>query len=135
MLDNLMIRYYFLLILLFIFLFTLISSCAKSSFGKININETSLFDFLKTGKTTKSEVLNIIGEPFGYRENGDRSVMIYLNYRENYFNFLITQFRIEKAYRLSLIFKGKVLQKMLIVKEGLGLDAGIDDQLIQILSK
>ena len=87
------------------------------------------------GKTTVEEVLIQIGEPFGYKERKNRSAIIYLNFNEDYVNLLFTEIRIEKAYRLDLIFQNDILQKAEIKKEGWGFGANIDPQLLQLLAR
>ena len=86
--------------------------------------------FLKWGKTTVQDVLNQVGEPFGYKERKNRSAIIYLNFNEDYVNLLFTEIRIEKAYRLDLVFQNDILQKAEIKKEGWGFGANIDPQLL-----
>ncbi len=59
--------------------------------------------------------------------------MIYVNYLEDYVFLLITEIRIEKAYRLDLVFQNDVLEKAEIKREGWGFGANIDPQLLQLL--
>ena len=87
------------------------------------------------GKTTVEEVSIQIGEPFGYKERKNRSAIIYLNFNEDYVNLLFTEIRIEKAYRLDLVFQNDILQKAEIKKEGWGFGANIDLQLLQLLAR
>ena len=84
---------------------------------------------------TIEDVLENIGEPFGYLEQGDRSAMIYLSYQEEYFNLLFTQIRMEKSHRLDLVFNKYILEKAEIKREGWGFGANIDPQLIQLLAQ
>ena len=51
--------------------------------------------FLKRVKPTVQDVLNQIGEPFGYQERKNRSALIYLNFNEDYVNLLFTEIRTE----------------------------------------
>ena len=97
------------LICIFIVLFS--SGCAKSSTGKVDLSSRTVPGFLRSGTTTIEDVLENIGEPFGYREQRNRSAMIYLSYQEEYFNLLFTQIRIEESYRLDLVFKKKYFRK------------------------
>ena len=46
--------------------------------------------------------------------------MIYVNHHEDYYFLLITELRIEKAYRLDLVFQNEVLEKAEIKREGWG---------------
>ena len=59
--------------------------------------------------------------------------MIYLSFQKDYFNLLFTQIRMEKSYRLDLVFQNNVLQKAEIKKDGWGFGANIDPQLLQLL--
>ena len=61
--------------------------------------------------------------------------MIYFSYQEKYFNLLFTQIRIEESHRLDLVFKKNILEKEEIKKEGWGIGANIDPQLIQLLAQ
>jgi hypothetical protein len=65
--------------------------------------------------------LEQIGEPFGYREQENRSAMIFLDFQEDYVNLLITEIRLEKAYRLDLVFQDDILQKAEIKKRRMGI--------------
>ena len=95
---------FFFLWLIFIFIVVFSSGCAKSSIGKVDLSSRSVSGFLRTGTTTIEDVLENIGEPFGYREQGNRSAMIYLSFQEDYFNLLFTQIRMEESHRLDLVF-------------------------------
>ena len=61
--------------------------------------------------------------------------MIFIDFQEDYVNFLITKILREKAYRLGFVFQDDILQKAEIKKEGWGLGANIDPQLLQLLSR
>ena len=116
-----MIKYFDLLPIICILLIVFTPGCTKSRMGKIDLSGEAAPSFLETGTTTTHDVLEQIGEPFGYREQGDRSAMIFLNFQEDYYNFLFTQFRMEKSYRLDLVFQKNILQKAEIKKRRLGL--------------
>ena len=111
------------------------SGCAKSSTGKVDLSSRSVPEFIRTGTTTKEDILENIGEPFGFREQGNRSAMIYLSFQEEYFNLLFTQIRMEESHRLDLVFNKNILKKAKIKKEGWGFEANIDPQLIQLLAQ
>ena len=111
------------------------SGCAKSSIGKVHLSSRTVPGFLRSGTTTIEDVLENIGEPFGYREQGNLSAMIYLSYQEEYFSLLFTQIRMEEPHRLDLIFNKNILEKAEIKKEGWGFGANIDPQLIQLLAQ
>ena len=121
------------LICIFIIVFS--SGCAKSSTGKVDLSSRTVPVFLRSGTTTIEDVLKNIGEPFGYREQRNRSAMIYLTYQEEYFNLLFTQIRMEESHRLDLVFNKNILEKAEIKKEGWSLGANIDPQLIQLLAQ
>ena len=121
------------LICIFIAMFS--SGCAKSSTGKVDLSSRKLPGFLRSGTTTIEDVLKNIGEPFGFREQGNRSAMIYLSYQEEYFNLLFTQILMEESHRLDLVFNKNILEKAEIKKEGWGIGANIDPQLIQLLAQ
>ena len=121
------------LICIFITMFS--SGCAKSSTGKVDLSSRKLPGFLKSGTATIEDVLKNIREPFGYREQGNRSAMIYLSYQEEYFSLIFTQIRMEESHRLDLIFNKNILEKAEIKKEGWGFGANIDSQLIQLLAQ
>ena len=112
-----------------------LSGCAKTRIGKVDLSDNKIPTFLQVGETTIRDVLENIGEPFGYRERGNRSAMIYLNYLENYVFFLVGDFRTEKAYRLDLVFQNEILEKAEIKREGWGFGANIDPQLLQLLAR
>ena len=116
------------LICIFIAMFS--SGCAKSSTGKVDLSSRKLPGFLRSGTTTIEDVLKNIGEPFGFREQGNRSAMIYLSYQEEYFNLLFTQIRMEESHRLDLVFNKIILEKAEIKKEGWSIGENIDPQLI-----
>ena len=107
------------LICIFIVVFS--SGCAKSSTGKVDLSNQSAPGFLRTGSTTMEDVLENIGEPFGYREQGNHVAMVYLSFKEEYFNLLYTQIQMEESHRLDLVFNKNILEKAEIKKEGWGL--------------
>ena len=121
------------LICIFIAMFS--SGCAKSSTGKVDLSSRKLPGFLRSGTTTIEDVLKNIGEPFGYREQGNRSAMIYLSFQEEYFNLLFTQIRMEESHRLDLVFNKDILEKAEIKKQGWSFGANIDPQLIKLLAQ
>ena len=134
-LDKNMFKSVLFLWLICIFIVVFSSGCAKSSTGKVDLSSRTVPGFLRSGTTTIEDVLENIGEPFGYREQGNRSAMIYLSYQEEYFNLFLTQIRIEESHRLDLVFNKNILEKAEIKKEGWGIGANIDPQLIQLLAQ
>ena len=119
------------IVLFFVFL----GGCSQTKLGKVDLSSGTPPNLLEMGKTTVEEVLIQIGEPFGYKERKNRSAIIYLNFNEDYVNLLFTEIRIEKAYRLDLVFQNDILQKAEIKKEGWGFGANIDPQLLQLLAR
>ena len=101
----------------------------------MELSDEKLPNFLKVGTTRAQEVLEQIGEPFGNREQENRSAMIFIDFQEDYVNLLITKIRREKAYRLDLVFQDDILQKAEIKKEGWGFGANMDPQLLQLLAR
>ena len=77
---------YFLLPINGILLFMLLVGCAKTRIGKVELSDEKLPNFLKVGTTRAQEVLEQIGEPFGNREQENRSAMIFIDFQEDYFN-------------------------------------------------
>ena len=115
--------------------FVFLGACSQTKLGKVDLSSGTPPNFLEAGKTTIEEVLIQIGEPFGYQEHKNSSAIIYLNFNEDYVNLLFTEIRIEKAYRLDLVFQNDILQKAEIKKEGWGFGANIDPQLLQLLAR
>ena len=63
------------------------------------------------------------------------SVSTFGKFQADYVNLLITDIRLEKAYRLDLVFQDDILQKAEIKKEGWGFGANMDPQLLQLLAR
>ena len=80
--DKRMLKSALFLWLNFIIFVVFSSGCAKYSTGKVDLSSRTVPVFLRSGTTTIEDVLENIGEPFGYREQGNRSAMIYLSYQE-----------------------------------------------------
>ena len=99
----------------------------------MEVSDKTLPNFLTVGTTRAQEVLEQIGEPFGNREQKNRSKMIFIDFQEDYVNLLITEIQREKVYRLDLVFQDDILQKAEIKKEGWEFGANIDPQLLQLL--
>ena len=120
-----MIRFTSFLIAVAIGLLT--SGCASTHMGKIDFSDGNVPSFLKVGETTEHEVLEKIGEPVGYRANGDQSNMMFVSYDEYYIFFLVGDFRKEEAHRMDLVFVEGVLTKADIKREGMGRGVNVDD--------
>ena len=133
--DKNMFKSVLFLWLSFIFIVVISSGCAKSSTGKVDLSSRTAPGFLRSGTTIIEDVLENIGEPFGYREQGNCSAIIYLSCKEEYFSLLFTQIRMEESHRLDLVFNKNILEKAEIKKEGWGFGANIDPQLIELLAQ
>lgn len=72
-------------------------------------------------------MLQKIGEPFGYRQIGEESSMVFIRYEEAYVFFLLGDYRQEKAGRLDLRFTQGVLADATISREGMGRGINLDD--------
>ena len=66
--------------------------CPNSNWKK-ELSDEKLPNFLKVGTTRAQEVLEQIGEPFGNREQENRSAMIFIDFQEDYVNLLISEIR------------------------------------------
>jgi len=111
----------------------IVSGCAHTNIGKIDISNGKTPDFLRIGKTTKEDVLSSIGEPLGYREQGNRTAMIYEYYTTYFVNFIFGAYLHEEGYSLNLVFESNTLASAEVKKEGWGFAADIDPQLAQML--
>ena len=80
--DKSIFKFVLFLWLICIFIVVFSSGCGKYSTGKVDLSSRSVPGFLMKGTTTIEDVLENIGEPFGYREQGNLSAMIYLSYKE-----------------------------------------------------
>ena len=62
----------------------LLIGCAKTRIGKVELSDEKLPKFLKVGTVRALEVLEQIGEPFGNREQDNRSAMIFIDFQVDY---------------------------------------------------
>ena len=62
----------------------MLSSCSISTFGKFQAAE-GIPLFIQVGKTTRTEVLDTLGEPLVHRIMAGRDTLIYNHERGNYF--------------------------------------------------
>ena len=62
----------------------MLSSCSKSTFGKFQAVE-GVHPFIKVGETTRTEVLETLGEPLVHRIVAGRETLIYNHERGDYF--------------------------------------------------
>ena len=83
----------------------LLVGCAKTRIGKVELSDKKLPNFLKVGTTRAQEVLEQIGEPFGNREQENRSAMIFIDFQEDYVNLLITDIRRKRQIGWIWFFK------------------------------
>ncbi len=91
-----------------------LAGCTHSTIGKVSLYDGKVPPFFIVGKTTATEVISRCGEPSGYREHGNRSVMIY-RYREVTWYFPTFA---NKNYMLYLVFEDNVLSKAEVRKQG-----------------
>lgn len=114
-------------------LLLMISGCAHTTIGKVDISNGNKPDFLRIGNTTTEEVLSSIGEPLGYREQANRTAMIYEYYTTYFVNFIFGAYMHEDGYSLNLVFEDNKLAAAEVKKEGWGFAANVDPQLVQML--
>lgn len=88
--------------------------CGQTTTGKVPLVDGKLPPFFKVGETKPAEVLDRFGEPSGYREYGNRSVMIY-EYRNAALAFIPLKWGF---YRIFLVFEDNVLEKTDMQKLG-----------------
>ena len=62
----------------------MLSSCSISTFGKFQADK-GIPPFIQVGETTKTEVLETLGEPLVHRIVTGRETLIYNHERGNYF--------------------------------------------------
>jgi len=112
---------------------SLLSGCAVTTIGKLDLSTGQLPPFLKVGQTTQQDVLMQLGEPLGYREHDDRSVMSYEYVRDQYVWLVLGSYWQQRAYRMYVVFDHNVLSKAEIRRDGWGFAGGVDPQLVQLL--
>ena len=78
----------------------MLSSCSISTFGKFQANE-GVPTFIQVGKTTREEVLNILGEPLVHRFVVGKETLIYNHERGDYFFLYGTYEGNELVFRLE----------------------------------
>ncbi len=82
-----------------------LTGCFETTTGKIPLVDGKLPSFFQVGKTTPPEVLNLFGEPRGYREYENRSVMIY-EYSSHSFGSVNWE-----HFQIYLVFEDNILNK------------------------
>ena len=93
----------------------MLSSCSKSTFGKFQAVE-GVPPFIKVGETTRTEVLETLGEPLVHRIVAGRETLIYNHERGDYF-FLYGTF---EGNELVLRLKNQIVVQARIEKTGSG---------------
>ncbi len=88
--------------------------CGQTTTGKVPLVDGKLPPFFKVGETKPAEVLDRFGEPSGYREYHNRSVMIY-EYGKTTPAFIPFKW---DFYRIFLVFEDNVLKKTEVQKLG-----------------
>ena len=93
----------------------MLSSCSISTFGKFQAAE-GIPLFIQVGKTTRTEVLDTLGEPLVHRIVAGRETLIYNHERGDYF-FLYGTY---EGNELVLRLKNKIVVEARIEKTGSG---------------
>ena len=91
----------------------MLSSCSISTFGKFHADE-GVPSFIQVGETTRTEVLEILGEPLVHRIVAGRETLIYNHERGDYF-FLYGTF---EGNELVLRLKNQIVIETKIEKTG-----------------
>lgn len=111
----------------------LLSGCAEMIIGKTDLSSGRVPSFLAVGKTTEEEVLSWLGEPLGYREYENRTVMSYEYVHDNFIWLVFGSYSQERAYRLYVVFDKSILSKAEVQRDGWGFAGNVDPQLMQLL--
>ena len=93
----------------------MISSCSMSTFGKFQATE-GIPLFIQVGKTTRTKVLDTLGETRVHRIVAGRETLIYNHERDDYF-FLYGTF---EGNELVLRLKNQIVVQARIEKTGSG---------------
>ena len=93
----------------------MLSSCSISTFGKFQAAE-GIPLFIQVGKTTRTEVLDTLGEPLVHRIVAGRETLIYNHERGNYFFVYGTY----EGNELVLRLKNQIVVEARIEKTGSG---------------
>ena len=93
----------------------MLSSCSISTFGKFQATE-GIPLFIQVGKTTRTKVLNTLGEPLVHRIVAGRETLIYNHERGDYFFIYGTYEGNELVFRL----KNQIVVESIIEKTGSG---------------
>ena len=93
----------------------MLSSCSISTFGKFQADE-GVPTFIHFRETTRTEILETLGEPFFHRIVAGRETLIYNHKRGDYF-FLYGTY---KGNELVLRLKNKIVVEAKIEKTGGG---------------
>ena len=93
----------------------MLSSCSISTFGKFQAAE-GIPLFIQVGKTTRTEVLDTLGEPLVHRIVAGRETLIYNHERGDYFFVYGTY----EGNELVLRLKNQIVVQARIEKTGSG---------------
>ena len=93
----------------------MLSSCSISTFGKFHAAE-GVPTFIQVGKTTRTEVLDTLGEPLVHRIVAGRETLIYNHERGDYFFVYGTY----EGNELVLRLKNQIVVEARIEKTGSG---------------
>ena len=93
----------------------MLSSCSISTFGKFQAAE-GIPLFIQVGKTTRTEVLDTLGEPLVHRIVAGRETLIY-NHERGYYFFVYGTY---EGNELVLRLKNQIVVEARIEKTGSG---------------
>ena len=93
----------------------MLSSCSISTFGKFQADE-GVPSFIQVGETTRTEVLETLGEPLVHRIVAGRETLIYNHKRGDYF-FLYGTY---EGNELVIRLKNQIVVEAKIEKTGSG---------------
>ena len=93
----------------------MLSSCSISTFGKFQADE-GVPSFIQVGETTRTEILETLGEPLVHRIVAGRETLIYNHERGDYF-FLYGTY---EGNELVLRLKNQIVIETKIEKTGSG---------------
>lgn len=120
-------KFQFIKVCLFLSIF-LLQACASSKLGKVNLLGNDYKKNLIVGESHITQVIDELGEPFGYSESSDRTVITYIDHREKYVFYLIGDIRTSNSKKLYLRFEDNILSHLEVQKEGWGLGVDVNAQ-------
>lgn len=112
-----------------------LQACASSKLGKVNLLGNDYKKNLIVGESHITQVIDELGEPFGYSETSERTVITYIDHREKYVFYLIGDIRTSNSQKLYLSFKDNVLSHLEVQKEGWALGVDLNTQALGSLAR